>query len=77
MKTITLKADKRLDALLSRLASEQGCTRSAIIREAILSYEATLEKKALKVQMTKASYLVRDQAVDVAADLEDSLSDGI
>ena len=76
MKTITLKADTQLDATLSRLALSEGKTKSAIIREAIVKYDASIERAALMVQMRKASYLVREQSGELGDELIDSLDDG-
>jgi len=47
MKTITLKADDNFDARLVRLAERLGTTKSAVIREAVGSYERQVEREDL------------------------------
>jgi predicted transcriptional regulator len=51
MKTITLKADEAFDALLSQLAAKLETTRSAVIRDAVISYERHLQMDALRRQV--------------------------
>ncbi|MCY4532938.1 MAG: hypothetical protein OXC84_11525 [Gammaproteobacteria bacterium] len=77
MKTITLKADDQLHQTISRLANLQMKTRSAVIREAIFSYEMQLAKEALKQQVKQASMIVRMESLKTTQDLQDSNLDGI
>ena len=42
MKTISIKLPAALDRKLSRLAREQGASRSAVLREALQSYEGRI-----------------------------------
>lgn len=77
MKTITLKADDHLDQIVSRLARTQKKTKSAVIRDAIMSYEAQLAREALKQQVKQASLLVRTQSLQTSQELQDSDADGI
>lgn len=77
MKTITLKADDHLDQIVSRLARTQKKTKSAVIRDAIMSYEAQLVREALKQQVKQASLMVRTQSLQTSQELQDSDADGI
>lgn len=77
MKTITLKADAQLDKTVTRLARSQKKTKSAIIREAIMSYEAHLKREMLMQQVKRASLVVRKQSLQSAQDLENSIADGL
>lgn len=77
MKTITLKADDHLDQIVSRLARTQKKTKSAVIRDAIMSYEAQLVREALKQQVKQASLMVRTQSLQTSKELQDSDADGI
>ncbi len=77
MKTITLKADDQLHQTISRLANLQMKTKSAVIREAIYSYEMQLAKEALKQQVKQASMIVRMASLKTTQDLQDSNLDGI
>lgn len=77
MKTITLKADDHLDQIVSRLARTQKKTKSAVIRDAIMSYEAQLAREALKQQVKQASLMVRTQSLQTSQELQDSDADGI
>jgi predicted transcriptional regulator len=77
MKTITLKADDRFDALLSRLAKRLNTSRSAVIRDAVQRYEQQLEKDALRRQLGAASRKTRAQAEGTAKELDAAVGDGL
>lgn len=77
MKTITLKADDDFDKLLSRLAAKLDTTRSAVIREAVQSYERQLERDALRRQLREASRRTRSQATAVQRELDSATGDGL
>lgn len=77
MKTITLKADDELDETVSRLARQRNKTRSAVIREAIISYEEHLRKSALKEEIRKASMAVRKDTLKTMKELGDANADGL
>lgn len=77
MKTITLKADAKFDALLSRLAKRLNTTRSAVIRDAVHCYERQLDKDALRHQLENASRRTRAQAKEVDEDLDAAIGDGL
>ncbi|WP_372625078.1 ribbon-helix-helix protein, CopG family [Falsiroseomonas sp.] len=77
MKTITLKADDDFDKLLSRLAAKLDTTRSAVIREAVRSYERQLERDALRRQLREASRRTRSQATAVQRELDSATGDGL
>ncbi len=77
MKTITLKADDDFDKLLSRLAAKLDTTRSAVIREAVQSYERQLERDALRRQLREASRRTRSQATAVRRELDSATGDGL
>lgn len=77
MKTISLKADEEFDELLSRLASRLKTTRSAVIREAVQSYERQLKQEALRRQLRQASHKTRSQAAAVQQELEQATGDGL
>lgn len=77
MKTITLKADEEFDDLLSRLATKLNTTRSAVIREAVQSYERHLERDALRRQLRDSSRRTRAQAAAVQQELDAAIGDGL
>jgi predicted transcriptional regulator len=77
MKTITLKADKEFDALLTRLARRMETTRSGVIRDAVRSYQRHLEREALRHRMRSASLQTRAQATQAGADFDAANADGL
>jgi predicted transcriptional regulator len=77
MKTITLKADEAFDALLSQLAAKLETTRSAVIRDAVISYERHLQMDALRRQVREASRRTRSQAEQAEDDLGPANDDGL
>jgi predicted transcriptional regulator len=77
MKTITLKADQDFDARLTRLAKRLGTTKSAVIREAVGSYERHVEREELARRIREASLKTRDEAERTVRDLEAADADGI
>jgi predicted transcriptional regulator len=77
MKTITLKADKRFDATLSRLAKRLHTTKSAVIREAVGDYERRLEREELGRRIREASLKTRSEAKRAAHDFEAANADGL
>jgi len=77
MHTITLKTDDSFFAMLNELVATLGVTRSNLIRNAVISYKENLEKEQLRQQIQKASMKVRNESKKVAAEFEESLSDGL
>ena len=77
MKTITFRADREFDTLLTRLARRTKTSRSGVIREAVRHYERELEREALREQLPGASLKVRAQAVQAADDFDAASSDGL
>ena len=77
MKSITLKADDKLDAELTRLATHLNMTRSAVIRAALVSYRKTIEREELARCIREASLKTRQQATDADRDLDAAVSDGL
>jgi len=77
LKTITLKADKAFDAVLSELAEQQHMTRSAIIREAVVRYRAWLEREKLQKQIHEASMKTREHHQDIMESMDQASRDGI
>lgn len=77
MKTITLKADNELDATVSRMARDRKKTRSAVIREAIFSYEEHLRRAKLKEQIRSASLKVRNDSLQTAQETGEAHADGL
>ncbi len=77
MKTITVKADARFDATLTRLAKRLKTTKSSVIRTAVLNYRDHIEREALREQIRAASLRTRQQAKQAAADFDAANADGI
>ena len=77
MKTVTIKADAKFDALLNRLARRMGTTRSHIIREAVWNYQQYLDREALREKIRSASLKTRAQAIDISAEFDASNADGL
>jgi len=77
MKTITLKADERFDATLTKLAKKTNSTKSAVIRVAVLNYNKHLDREALRQKIRDASLKIRAQAKQVALDLDAANADGL
>jgi len=77
MKTITLKADERFDAVLTTLAEKTHSTKSAVIRIAVLNYKTHLEREALRQQVRVASLKTRNEARRIADDLNAANADGL
>ncbi len=77
MHTITLKADDDFFAMLNSIVKKLGTSRSKLIRDAVLSYNETLEKEKLKEQIKKASMLTRTDSLSVADKFETTLADGL
>ena len=77
MKTITLKADDNFDARLVRLAERLGTTKSAVIREAVGSYERQVEREELARRIREASLKTREEALRTANDWDDAIADGL
>ena len=77
MKTITLKADREFDALLSSLARRLKTTRSGVIRDAVRSYQLHLEREALRRRLRAASLKTRAQAAQAGGDFDAANADGL
>ncbi len=76
MKTVTLKADAKFDALLNRLAGRLGTTRSRVIRDAVWNYQQHLDREELRQKIRSASLKTRAQALDVSAEFDAVNADG-
>ena len=76
MKTVTLKADAKFDALLNRLAGRLGTTRSRVIRDAVWNYQQHLDREELRQKIRSASLKTRAQALDVSAEFDAANADG-
>ncbi|GMR17088.1 MAG: hypothetical protein BMS9Abin32_144 [Gammaproteobacteria bacterium] len=77
MKTITLKADREFDALVTRLARRLNSTRSGVIRDAVRNYERYLEREALRQRLRAASLKTRTQASKAGDDFDAASADGL
>jgi len=77
MKTVTIKADKEFDALLSRLAGRLSTTRSRVIRDAVWNYQDYLDREELRMKMRAASLKTRKQALEATADFDSANADGL
>ena len=77
MKTITVKADKEFDAILSQLATRLHTSRSDVIRSAVKKYMEHLDKEALRQKIRTASLKTREQATQTAEDLAATNNDGM
>ena len=77
MKTVTIKADKEFDALLSRLAGRLSTTRSRVIRDAVWNYQDFLDREELRMKMRAASLKTRKQALEATADFDSANADGL
>lgn len=77
MKTITLKADEDFDLRLTRLAERLDTTKSAVIREAVGSYERQVEREELARRIREASLKTREDARRTANDWDDTIADGL
>jgi len=77
MKTITVRADRAFDALLTRLARRMKTTRSGVIRDAVRRYERELERDALRRQLRDASLKTRTQAEQAAEEFDAASADGL
>ncbi len=77
MKTITLKADETFDALLTGLARNLDTTKSGVIRAAVLNYKKHLRRASLARQIREASFKVREEARQYAAEFDAADADGL
>ncbi len=77
MKTITVKADKEFDAILSQLATRLHTTRSDVIRSAVKKYMDYLDREAMRQKIRAASLKTREQAIQAAEDLAAANNDGM
>lgn len=77
MKTITVKADREFDALLTHLARRLKTTRSAVIRDAVRNYQRYLEREALRQKLRAASLKTRAHAAQAGKDFDAANADGL
>lgn len=77
MKTITLKADADFDLRLTRLAERLDTTKSAVIREAVGSYERQVEREELARRIREASLKTRAEAERASSDFDAANADGL
>jgi predicted transcriptional regulator len=77
MKTITVRADREFDALVTHLARRMKTTRSGLIRDAVRSYQSHLEREALRRRLRAASLKTRAQAVQAGEDFDAANADGL
>lgn len=77
MKTITLKADDKFDALLTGLAQNLNTTKSGVMRAAVLSYKKHLERVSLGRQVRAASLKVREETTRYLSEFDAADADGL
>ncbi len=77
MKTITVKADKEFDAILSQLATRLHTSRSDVIRSAVKKYQDYLDREAMRQKIRAASLKTREQAIQAAEEFATANNDGI
>lgn len=77
MKTITLKADERFDAALTKLARRLKTSKSAVIRAAVLDYQRHIEEESLRRRIRDASLRTRAQAEGDTGELKAADADGL
>lgn len=77
MKTITVKADAKFDAMLTKLARRLKTTKSSVIRSAVLNFKDQIEREALREQIRAASMKTRKQAKQAASDFDPANADGL
>ena len=77
VKTITVKADDRFDAMLSKLAKTLKTTKSGVIRAAVLGYEKQVKREALGRRIREASLRTRVEATRSASDFDAANADGL
>ena len=77
MKTITVKADARFDATLTKLAKRLKTTKSGVIRAAVLSFKEHIERETLRQRIRDASMKTRKQAKKAAAEFDAASADGL
>ena len=77
MKTVTVKADAKFDATLTKLARRLNTTKSGVIRAAVLNFKEHIEREALREQIRAASLKARKQAEQAASDFDAASADGL
>jgi len=77
MRTITLKSDEAFFDRLTHLARELSLSKSELIRKAVTAYEETAHRRQLKEQMRTASQRVREANIQINAEMDDTLLDGL
>jgi predicted transcriptional regulator len=77
MKTVTIKADAKFDALLNQLAGRLGTTKSRVIRDAVHNYQQFLDREELRQKIKSASLKTRKQALEVSAEFDATNADGL
>ncbi len=77
MKTITLKVDDTLDALLTGLARNLNTTKSGVMRAAVMNYKNHMERVSLGRRVQEASLRVREEALEYASELGAADADGL
>jgi predicted transcriptional regulator len=77
MKTITFKADERLEAQLTRLAERLGTSRSGVIRDAVCHYERQVQRTDWAARIREASLKSRDEIARTSADFAAANADGL
>jgi predicted transcriptional regulator len=77
MRTISLKSDEVFYDRLTHLAKQLSLSKSELIRKAVTAYEETARKRQLKDQMRAASLRVREASINLNAEMDDTLLDGL
>ncbi len=77
MRTITLKTDDAFFDHVTLFARNLNLTKSELIRRSIKEYENFIKNQALKEQVKKASFRVRNYNYKFATELENTLCDGL
>lgn len=70
MKTISLKIDDEIFEQTEILVKQQKKPRNRYINEALAYFNKMQEREALKEQMQRESYLVREESMKVLKEFE-------
>lgn len=77
MNTITLRVDEGFFETVNTMTQELHTTKTALIKEAVLSYRRQLEEKKLRAQLINASKKVRRAAAEEAKIWDECAGDGL
>lgn len=77
MNTITLRVDEGFFETVNTMTQELHTTKTALIKEAVLSYRRQLEEKKLHAQLTQAAKRVRKATAEEAKIWDECAGDGL